>query len=72
MDQPNISHLKKNVAPFEKTDTKASIRQLINTLVPLLAALVCCLSKSFRFLLAYTSDCGRCFRIYDPDFYHVS
>jgi omega-6 fatty acid desaturase (delta-12 desaturase) len=37
MDQPNISHLKKNVAPFEKTDTKASIMQLINTLVPLLA-----------------------------------
>jgi omega-6 fatty acid desaturase (delta-12 desaturase) len=37
MDQPNISHLKKYVAPFEKTDTKASIRQLINTLVPLLA-----------------------------------
>jgi omega-6 fatty acid desaturase (delta-12 desaturase) len=37
MDQTNITHLKKNVAPFEKTDTKASIRQLINTLVPLLA-----------------------------------
>jgi omega-6 fatty acid desaturase (delta-12 desaturase) len=37
MDQPNISHLKQNVAPFEKTDTKASTRQLINTLVPLLA-----------------------------------
>jgi omega-6 fatty acid desaturase (delta-12 desaturase) len=37
MDQLNISHLKKNVAPFEKTDTKASIRQLLNTVVPLLA-----------------------------------
>lgn len=37
MDQPNISHLKKSIAPFEETDTKASIRQLINTLVPLLA-----------------------------------
>jgi omega-6 fatty acid desaturase (delta-12 desaturase) len=36
MNQPNISHLKKSVAPFEKTDTKASIRQLFNTLVPFL------------------------------------
>ncbi|ANE45286.1 fatty acid desaturase [Paenibacillus swuensis] len=33
--QESISHLKKNVAPFEKTDMKSSIRQLVNTLVPL-------------------------------------
>ncbi|KIL37325.1 fatty acid desaturase [Cohnella kolymensis] len=31
----NISELKKNVSPYEKTDTKASIRQIINTVVPL-------------------------------------
>lgn len=37
MDQTNISQLKKDIVPFEKTDTKASIRQIINTLVPLLA-----------------------------------
>lgn len=35
MHQANIAHLKKNVAPYEKTDTKASIRQLLNTLIPL-------------------------------------
>jgi omega-6 fatty acid desaturase (delta-12 desaturase) len=37
MDQTNITHLKKNVAPYEKTDTKASIRQVLNTVGPLLA-----------------------------------
>lgn len=36
MHQSNIAHLKKKVAPFEKTDTKSSIGQLLNTLVPLL------------------------------------
>jgi omega-6 fatty acid desaturase (delta-12 desaturase) len=35
MKPSNISELKKNVAPFEKTDTKASIKQLVNTLGPL-------------------------------------
>ncbi|MFI2858605.1 fatty acid desaturase [Paenibacillus sp. JSM ZJ436] len=36
MAQANsLSHLKKNVAPYENIDTKASIRQLINTLLPL-------------------------------------
>ncbi len=37
MHDTNISHLKKTVAPYEKTDTKLSIRQLLNTLAPLLA-----------------------------------
>lgn len=32
---PNLSTLKKNMAPYEKIDTKSSVRQLINTLVPL-------------------------------------
>ncbi|WBL14863.1 fatty acid desaturase [Sutcliffiella sp. NC1] len=32
-----ISELKKEVAPFEKTDTKASVLQLINTIIPLIA-----------------------------------
>jgi omega-6 fatty acid desaturase (delta-12 desaturase) len=36
MTEPKQAHLKKTVAPFEKTDLKSSIRQLINTLVPLL------------------------------------
>jgi omega-6 fatty acid desaturase (delta-12 desaturase) len=31
----SISKLKKDVAPFEKTDTKASIKQVINTMGPL-------------------------------------
>ncbi|SDE46118.1 omega-6 fatty acid desaturase (delta-12 desaturase) [Paenibacillus sp. UNCCL117] len=35
MHQPSIAQLKKTVAPYEKTDMKASIRQLINTIVPL-------------------------------------
>ncbi|AEI45740.1 fatty acid desaturase [Paenibacillus mucilaginosus] len=32
----NIAELKKKVAPYEQTDTKASIRQLLNTVVPML------------------------------------
>ncbi|MDQ1910265.1 fatty acid desaturase [Paenibacillus sp. GD4] len=35
MQHPNIAQLKKAVAPYEKTDTKASVRQMLNTLVPL-------------------------------------
>jgi acyl-lipid omega-6 desaturase (Delta-12 desaturase) len=35
MTSNQLSELKKNVAPFEKTDHKSSIRQLVNTLVPL-------------------------------------
>ncbi|MDH4619056.1 fatty acid desaturase [Brevibacillus sp. AY1] len=34
MHQSNIAQLKKKIAPFERTDTKASIRQIFNTLVP--------------------------------------
>ncbi|MFY0543905.1 fatty acid desaturase [Brevibacillus sp. H7] len=34
MHQSNIAHLKQSVAPYEKTDTKTSIRQLFNTLGP--------------------------------------
>ncbi|MBD0383291.1 fatty acid desaturase [Paenibacillus sedimenti] len=37
MSQSKLTNLKKDIAPFEKTDTKSSIRQLINTLGPLLA-----------------------------------
>lgn len=36
MSQAKIATLKKDVAPYERTDTKLSIRQLFNTLVPLL------------------------------------
>jgi omega-6 fatty acid desaturase (delta-12 desaturase) len=54
MNEPNISDLKKNVAHFEKTDTKASIRQLINTLVPLLALwYVAYLSLSISYWLTF-------------------
>jgi omega-6 fatty acid desaturase (delta-12 desaturase) len=35
MSKANISKLKKDVAPYEQTDTKASIIQIINTLGPL-------------------------------------
>lgn len=35
MSSKKIAKLKKEVAPFEKTDTKASIIQLFNTLGPL-------------------------------------
>lgn len=37
MHQSNIAELKKNVAPYEQIDTKMSIRQLCNTLIPLFA-----------------------------------
>ncbi|MBM6616569.1 fatty acid desaturase [Bacillus suaedaesalsae] len=36
MSNASISKLKKDVAPYEKTDTKASIMQIINTIGPLL------------------------------------
>ncbi|MGE5701448.1 MAG: fatty acid desaturase [Clostridia bacterium] len=36
MNHSNIAQLKKDVAPFEKTDTASSVRQLFNTVVPLL------------------------------------
>lgn len=35
MAQKVIKQLKKDVAPFEKTNLKASVRQLLNTLIPL-------------------------------------
>ncbi|MGX4587561.1 fatty acid desaturase [Paenibacillus chitinolyticus] len=36
MSQTKVMNLKKDVAPYEKTDTKSSIRQIFNTIVPLL------------------------------------
>ncbi|WP_409342808.1 fatty acid desaturase [Paenibacillus sp. MBLB4367] len=36
MTDSNLAKLKKAVAPYEKTETKASIRQIINTIGPLL------------------------------------
>jgi len=57
MHQANIAHLKKDVAPFEITDTKSSIRQLINTVGPLLLfwyAAYLCLSVSYWLTLPLT------------------
>jgi len=54
VEHPNISHLKKQVAPFEKIDRKASVRQLFNTLVPLLALCVAAYaSLSVSYWLAF-------------------
>ncbi|MBM7662619.1 omega-6 fatty acid desaturase (delta-12 desaturase) [Bacillus mesophilus] len=36
MSKSNIAKLKKDVSPYEQTDTKASIIQILNTIVPLL------------------------------------
>jgi acyl-lipid omega-6 desaturase (Delta-12 desaturase) len=36
MKDPNIAQLKKAVAPYEQTDTSASIRQIVNTIGPLI------------------------------------
>ncbi|OCT13616.1 fatty acid desaturase [Paenibacillus pectinilyticus] len=36
MTQSTLTHLKKQVAPYEKSNTRASIKQLINTLGPLI------------------------------------
>jgi omega-6 fatty acid desaturase (delta-12 desaturase) len=36
MFESNISKLKKDVAPYEKTDNMTSIKQIINTIVPLI------------------------------------
>jgi omega-6 fatty acid desaturase (delta-12 desaturase) len=36
MAQDKLTHLKKAVAPYEQTDTKSSIKQVINTVGPLL------------------------------------
>ncbi|RKL66061.1 fatty acid desaturase [Salipaludibacillus neizhouensis] len=35
MSKSNIAELKKEMAPYEKNDTRASVKQVINTLVPL-------------------------------------
>ncbi|WP_028544431.1 fatty acid desaturase [Paenibacillus taiwanensis] len=35
MNQSKLANLKKNVAPYEQIDTKSSIKQILNTLVPL-------------------------------------
>ncbi|QOY36752.1 fatty acid desaturase [Anaerobacillus isosaccharinicus] len=52
MSASKISKLKKDVAPFEKIDTKASIIQIINTLGPLLLLwYVAYLSLSVSYLL---------------------
>lgn len=53
---PGLSSLKKSVAPYEKTDRSTSIRQLINTLVPLVllwAAAYFSLSVSYGLTLLF-------------------
>jgi omega-6 fatty acid desaturase (delta-12 desaturase) len=50
MRDSSISKLKEAIAPFEKTDTKASVRQIINTVGPLLVlwyGAYLCLSISY-------------------------
>jgi omega-6 fatty acid desaturase (delta-12 desaturase) len=56
MTTNRLIELKKSVAPFEKTDPKSSIRQLINTLVPLVIlwfAAYASLSVSFWLALPF-------------------
>lgn len=53
MTSSKISELRKDVAPFEQTNTKASIRQMINTILPLILLWVAAyLSLSISFWLA--------------------
>ncbi|MDO7904837.1 fatty acid desaturase [Paenibacillus sp. JX-17] len=57
MTTPNPLHLKKEVAPFEKTNLKSSIIQMVNTIVPLIAlwaAAYFALSVSFWLALPLT------------------
>ncbi|MDO3678578.1 fatty acid desaturase [Paenibacillus ehimensis] len=61
MYQESIAHLKKNVGPFEKTDTKSSLWQLVNTLGPLLLlwyAAYASLSVSYWLTLPLTIVAG--------------
>jgi len=53
---PKAAELKKEVAPFERTDTRRSVMQMINTLVPLFAlwyAAYASLSISYALTLAF-------------------
>ncbi|WP_110933976.1 fatty acid desaturase [Paenibacillus bouchesdurhonensis] len=56
-----LSDLKKNVAPYEEIDTKSSVRQLVNTLLPLVLLWYCAylsLSVSYWLTLPITIIAG--------------
>lgn len=53
MTTSDLTNLKKNVAPYEKTSTKSSIQQMLNTLIPLIVLwLAAYLSLSVSYWLA--------------------
>lgn len=54
MEKQNVKHLRKQVAPYEKSDTNDSIRQLINTIVPFILLWVLAYqSLSISYLLTF-------------------
>ena len=60
-DKTKVAQLKKEIAPFEKTDTAKSVRQMINTIVPLIAlwyAAYAALSVSYWLTLALAAVAG--------------
>ena len=72
MTLQNTKTLKKQIAPFEKSSTKESIWQIINTVVPFMHLMVPCLYKPVCFLLVSTrSHCDRC-RVFDQNFHYLS
>lgn len=54
MEKQNVKHLRKQVSPYEKSDTKDSVRQLINTIVPFILLWVLAYqSLSISYLLTF-------------------
>ena len=72
MTLQNTKTLKKQVAPFEKSTTKESIWQIINTVVPFIALwYLAYISLSVSYWLALSSHCASC-RIFDKNFHYIS
>ena len=72
MTLQNTKSLKKQVAPFEKSTTKESLWQIINTVVPFITLWYLGLYKSVCFLLvSLSTDCSCC-RIFSKNFHYFS
>ena len=72
MTLQNTKSLKKQVAPFEKSTTKESLWQIINTVVPFITLwFLAYISLSVSYWLALSTDCSCC-RIFSENFHYLS
>ena len=72
MTLQNTKSLKKQVAPFEKSTTKESLWQIINTVVPFITLwFLAYISLSVSYWLALVPIVDDC-RIFSTNFYYLS